>query len=100
MPPSTHLDLRNLQTADVLCFVVVVVAAIAGDIDDSAESICKLLVALGEHSSDYLALNLGQPQVQVFYSLMLGYTGIQGYYGIDEEISEVRLLPLAPLVSS
>lgn len=72
-----------------------------------AQSLCKLLVALGEHSADYLALHLAQPQVQTFFTLMLGFSSLQGYYGVDEDVSEVRpppplylLYPLAFLSAS
>lgn len=66
-----------------------------------AQSLCKLLVALGEHSADYLALNLAQPQVQTYFTLMLGFASLPGYYGIDEDVSEVSPAPVdAPITLS
>lgn len=66
----------------------------AGDVDEAAQSLCKLLVALGEHSAHYLALNLALPEVQTFFTLMLGFSSLPGYYGLDEDVSEVRPFPL------
>ncbi|CED84264.1 Nuclear transport receptor LGL2 (importin beta superfamily) [Phaffia rhodozyma] len=63
----------------------------SGDADETAGSVCKLLVALGEHSADYLALHLIRPEVQIFFSLMLGFSGFEGSYGVDEEVSEIPL---------
>jgi len=67
----------------------------AGDVDETAQSLCKLLVALGEHSADYLALQLALPQVQTFFTLMLGFSSLPGYYGLDEDVSEVSFFSFA-----
>ncbi|KAH8827860.1 armadillo-type protein [Flagelloscypha sp. PMI_526] len=79
-----------------------------------SHSICKLMAALGEHSSLYIANNIAsvltvQPPnthaqqavptspytkgvlVQHFLKQFLSYTGIPGYYGVDEEESELTL---------
>ncbi|KAG6908732.1 hypothetical protein DXG01_003577 [Tephrocybe rancida] len=85
----------------------------SGDVDEIARSLCKLVVALGDHSSAYLAANLasntpvtplsqtpGAPApptktrgelAQSFLRLLLAYTGLPGYYGVDEEESEMTL---------
>ncbi|KAG1808060.1 armadillo-type protein [Suillus subaureus] len=74
-----------------------------GSIDGVSHSLCKLLVALGDHSTMYFASNItslkpipGTPYrrayfVQKFLHLLLKYTGLQGYYGVDEEESEMTL---------
>ncbi|RDB17659.1 Importin-13 [Hypsizygus marmoreus] len=85
-----------------------------GEVDDVSHSFCKLLVALGDHSTSYLAANLASsapvvplvplpspgpsqlPQTkgylaQSFLRLLLAYTGLPGYYGVDEEESEMTL---------
>ena len=62
---------------------------IAGDVDEPHESLVKLLAALGEHSADYLALSLAEPDVQAFLGLVLGFAGLQGYFGQDEEVSDL-----------
>ncbi|KAF9037788.1 ARM repeat-containing protein, partial [Hymenopellis radicata] len=81
-----------------------------GTVDDVSHSTCKLLAALGDHSTSYLCQNLTQdtqvillPQyaavfaavqrteahlVQNYLCAMLAYTGLPGYYGVDEETSE------------
>ncbi|EIN05146.1 ARM repeat-containing protein [Punctularia strigosozonata HHB-11173 SS5] len=82
----------------------------SGIVDDVSHSFCKLLVALGDHSIQYLANNLAsnahmepslqsQPVVsatkgqlvQTFLRSLLSYTSLPGYYGVDEEDSESTL---------
>jgi hypothetical protein len=78
-----------------------------GVVSSVSHSLCKLLVALGDHSTLYLASNIAcsvtvptgssaTPTtrgllVQNFLRLLLAYTGLPGYYGIDEEESEMTL---------
>ncbi|KIJ41891.1 hypothetical protein M422DRAFT_68108 [Sphaerobolus stellatus SS14] len=59
-----------------------------GFVDDTAHSFCKLLCALGDHSAMYFASHLSDPQVQAFVRLMLGFTGLPGWFGIDEDESD------------
>lgn len=80
-------------------------AAVAeGSPNAISTSFCKLICALGDHSNGYIATKLyraslqGQsdspalePRVQEFLRLMLLYTGFPGYYGVDEEDSELTL---------
>ncbi|KAF9228193.1 ARM repeat-containing protein [Gyrodon lividus] len=68
-----------------------------------SHSLCKLIITLGDHSNTYFASNItsqksvaGSPHtrshlVQSFLRLLLGYTGLPGYYGVDEEESEMTL---------
>ncbi|KAI0033743.1 armadillo-type protein [Vararia minispora EC-137] len=79
-----------------------------------ANALCKLLAALGEHSSEYLAQNIASQQrvdpafypvsmasssslrtrsqlVLNYMRLMLSFTSLPGYYGVDEEESEMTL---------
>ncbi|KAG6853077.1 hypothetical protein C0991_007007, partial [Blastosporella zonata] len=85
----------------------------SGSADEISHSLCKLLAALGDHSAAYLAANLASPTpvippshppgsptpptktrgelVQSFLRVLLAYTGLQGYYGEDEEESELTL---------
>jgi hypothetical protein len=91
-------------------------ASIASHNSGSAvsHSMCKLLTALGDHSSMYIANNISsvltiqppshlqQPMplasytkgglVQHYLKQMLAYTGLPGYFGIDEEESEMTLV--------
>ncbi|TDL27101.1 ARM repeat-containing protein [Rickenella mellea] len=62
-----------------------------GIVDEVSHSLCKLLVALGEHSIHYFAANISHPPIQNFLKLILSYTALPGYYGIDEEESEMTL---------
>ncbi|KAL0952434.1 hypothetical protein HGRIS_006706 [Hohenbuehelia grisea] len=88
----------------------------SGIVEPRSHSLCKLLVALGDHSTSYMAVNLAStspisplasaaqlslptnsqvhPQgrlVQSFLRRLLAYTGLPGYYGMDEEESEMTL---------
>ncbi|KAI0937932.1 hypothetical protein AcW1_002387 [Taiwanofungus camphoratus] len=83
----------------------------AGFVDDMSHSFCKLLIALGDHSTVYLAANIASPRqpassllpfpvsalptkshlVQNFLRLLLSYTALPGFYGADEEESEMTL---------
>lgn len=87
----------------------------SGDVDEVSHSFCKLLVAVGDHSTSYIAANIASsaPVVplapspspstsslspktkghltQSFLRLLLAYTGLPGYYGVDEEESEMTL---------
>ncbi|CDO75722.1 hypothetical protein BN946_scf184493.g20 [Trametes cinnabarina] len=83
-----------------------------GFVDEVSHSLCKLLVALGDHSAMYFAKNIASPAqvspvpcpfplptplplisllVQNFLKLLLQYTALPGYYGVDEEESEMTL---------
>ncbi|VDB95428.1 unnamed protein product [Peniophora sp. CBMAI 1063] len=82
--------------------------------DESATVLCKLLVGLGDHSSEYLAQNIACTRsinpafnpvsapssstpptraqlVQNFMQLMLSFASLPGFYGVDEEESEMTL---------
>lgn len=63
----------------------------AGDVDEVSRALCKLSVALGEHSINYIASHLSTPLVQTFVRLVMTYTSLPGYYGVDEEESEMML---------
>lgn len=83
----------------------------SGDVSEVAHALCKLLDELGEHSVMYLAANLASPVTVVgvtppvlqgisktraelvhnYLKVMLTYAGLPGYYGVDEEESEITL---------
>ncbi|EJD43963.1 ARM repeat-containing protein [Auricularia subglabra TFB-10046 SS5] len=56
-----------------------------------SHALCKLLAALGDHSVAYLAARLSEPRVQAFLRLVLGYQALPGYFGADEDESELVL---------
>lgn len=64
----------------------------AESIDEISRAFCKLIVTLGDHSLVYLVKNINEPLVQNFLQIMMGYTGFPGYFGVDEDESEVRSL--------
>ncbi|KAI6014180.1 armadillo-type protein [Pisolithus marmoratus] len=73
------------------------------ELDGVSHSLCKLITTLGDHSNTYFASNItshklvpGSQQtrshlIQGFLRLLLSYTGLPGYYGVDEEESEMTL---------
>jgi len=74
----------------------------SNNVSEVSHSLCKLLVALGDHSALYLAANIASAVpvtaektkgllVQTFLRLIMSYTGLPGYYGVDEEESELTL---------
>jgi hypothetical protein len=71
--------------------LIVLIKSLAGEVDEISHSLCKLLVALGDHSINYIALHLASPRVQTFIRLLFYYTALPGFYGVDEEESEMTL---------
>ncbi|THH07205.1 hypothetical protein EW145_g3549 [Phellinidium pouzarii] len=63
----------------------------SGVVDEISHALCKLLVALGEHSINYVASHLSAPRVQTFVRLLFSYTALPGRFGTDEEESEMTL---------
>ncbi|THH27012.1 hypothetical protein EUX98_g7175 [Antrodiella citrinella] len=84
----------------------------AGGADGVSHSLCKLLTAIGDHSNQYLASNLAVsvvPQLLLpdvlksypiptkahlatsYLKLLMGYTSLPGFYGADEDESEMTL---------
>ncbi|KAH9477137.1 Importin-13 [Psilocybe cubensis] len=77
------------------------------DILPVSHSLCKLVVALGDHSTSYIATNIASSSpvstgpttppttkgqlTQSFLSLLLAFTALPGHYGVDEEESELTL---------
>ncbi|KAJ4473110.1 armadillo-type protein [Lentinula aciculospora] len=87
-----------------------------GCTDEVSYSLCKLLAALGDHSASHLAANIASSALatllpssipasippselnqtkgrlcQTFLRLLLAYTGFPGFYGADEDVSEMTL---------
>ncbi|KAF8591613.1 ARM repeat-containing protein [Ramaria rubella] len=62
-----------------------------GFVDEASHSLCKLLCALGDHSTMYFAATLPSQPTQTFLRLMMDYTGLPGWFGVDEEESELCL---------
>ncbi|KLO16646.1 ARM repeat-containing protein [Schizopora paradoxa] len=63
----------------------------SGFVDEIAHSLCKLLCALGDHSTSYIALHITELKVQAFLKLIFSFTALPGYFGVDEEESEMTM---------
>lgn len=92
-------------------WILVLTLTLEGFADAVSHSYCKLLTAIGDHSTQYLATNLSSSAVstpvlavpvsgplptkghlaQTFLRHLLAYTALPGYYGVDEEESEMTL---------
>jgi hypothetical protein len=70
-------------------------APIEQDADsEDLNAISKLVEALVEHSANWMASKLDQPDIQSFLTLLLSLSGFPGLPGRDENVSEVRALRL------
>ena len=108
-PLSDHAGSKTLTEPllvwfDVFANGIVESTLATNEVSPTSRSLCKLLVALGDHSTAYLAANISSSipvstnspttkghLTQNFLRLLLAYTGLPGYYGIDEEESEMTL---------
>ncbi|KAK0494340.1 armadillo-type protein [Armillaria luteobubalina] len=86
----------------------------SGLVDEVSHSLCKLLAELGDHSTPYFARSIASKArvdpleayqsvvpnpsaktkgqlTQRYLRVMLDYTGLSGYFGADEETSELTL---------
>ena len=83
--------------------------------DEVGNTLCKLLAGIGDHATDYLAENIASNDkiepafvpvsvsispsemptrgqlVQIFLRLLLSFTALPGYDGVDEDESEMTL---------
>jgi len=62
---------------------------IAETIDDVSRGLCKMLVAVGDHSLDYIIKQIHASSVLAYLEILLGFTGFPGWYGVDEFESDV-----------
>lgn len=62
---------------------------VVGEIDEASRALCKLLVALGDHSVSFIATHLLDQRIQTFLRVFMGYSGFPGWYGVNEEESDV-----------
>ncbi|KAI8096689.1 armadillo-type protein [Halteromyces radiatus] len=59
--------------------------------DDLGRSLAKLFTTFGETFTDFVALQLARSDIQCLMDMTLQLTGFQGYYPVDQEISEIPL---------
>jgi hypothetical protein len=70
---------------------------VAETIDDISRGLCKMLVAVGDHSLDYMITHIHSPSVLAYLEILLGFTGFPGWYGVDEFESDVRVVEILTL---
>lgn len=62
---------------------------VAETIDDVSRGLCKMLVAVGDHSLEYIIRRIHAPSVLAYLEILLGFTGFPGWYSVDEFESDV-----------
>ena len=62
-----------------------------GMVDEVPHALARLVAALADHSVSYIIRRLAEPSVQGLLRLLLGFQSFPGYYGVDEEESELVL---------
>ncbi|KAI7898107.1 armadillo-type protein [Cokeromyces recurvatus] len=59
--------------------------------EETARLLAKLLSVFGETYTDFIVSQLAQTEVQELMQMMLQLTGFEGYYPVDQEVSEIPL---------
>ncbi|KAI8095048.1 armadillo-type protein, partial [Gilbertella persicaria] len=66
-------------------------ACIAQEDEETARLLAKLFTTFGETYTDYIVLELARPDIKWFLNMIMQLTGYQGYFPIDQEVSEIPL---------
>ncbi|KAI9008282.1 armadillo-type protein [Gaertneriomyces semiglobifer] len=68
--------------------------------EEATRVICRLLLEFGENFSTAVYMNLDTPEVQLYLNMLLTFTGLEGYFPVDQEICDMPLLFWAMLQES
>lgn len=63
----------------------------AGDVDDATLALFKLLISLVEHATDLLVSTVSSPRSILILKQLLSLSSLPGYFGVDEDISNIGL---------
>lgn len=66
-------------------------ACINEEDEETARSLAKLFTTFGEAYTDYIATQLADAKISLLLSMIMQLTGYEGYFPIDQEVSEVPL---------
>ncbi|GAA5806530.1 hypothetical protein HPULCUR_012066 [Helicostylum pulchrum] len=59
--------------------------------EETGKLLAKLFTGFGETYTDYIATQLAEPKLNDLMSMIIQLTGYQGYFPIDQEVSEIPL---------
>ncbi|POG60960.1 armadillo-type protein [Rhizophagus irregularis DAOM 181602=DAOM 197198] len=57
----------------------------------SARNLCRLMTTFGDNFTNYVAINFLRQDIVIYLEMMLMFAGFPGYFGQDQEISEMPL---------
>lgn len=86
---QSSLDSQFLPFILHLLALVFMEPIAAETIDDVSRGLCKMLVAVGDHSLEYMIRRIQASSVLAYLEILLGFTGFPGWYGVDEFESDV-----------
>ncbi|KAI9468486.1 MAG: armadillo-type protein [Benjaminiella poitrasii] len=66
-------------------------ACLADEDEEVARLLAKLMAVFGETYTDFIVGQLADPQMQKLMQMMLRLTGFEGYFPVDQEVSEIPL---------
>lgn len=66
-------------------------ASITEQDEETAKLLAKIFTSFGETYTDYIVTQLTNPQIHLLMSMIIQLTGFEGYFPIDQEVSEIPL---------
>lgn len=96
MQQNAWTKYHTLRNDLLLCFTseemkVKFDTCIADGDEETARSLAKLFTNFGETYTDYIAKELVNPNVGVLLNMIMRLTGFEGYFPVDQEVSEIPL---------
>ncbi|KAI8375089.1 armadillo-type protein [Choanephora cucurbitarum] len=65
--------------------------SIAEEDEETARLLAKLFSTFGETYTDFIVMQLARPDVEWLMHMIMQLTGFQGYFPVDQEVSEIPL---------
>ncbi|KAG1452434.1 hypothetical protein G6F55_008680 [Rhizopus delemar] len=96
MQQNAWTKYHTLRNDLLLCFTseemkIKFDTCIADDDEETARSLAKLFTNFGETYTDYITKELVNPNVRVLLNMIMRLTGFEGYFPVDQEVSEIPL---------
>lgn len=96
MQQNAWTKYHTLRSDLLLCFTseemkIKFDTCIADDDEETARSLAKLFTNFGETYTDYITKELVNPNVRVLLNMIMRLTGFEGYFPVDQEVSEIPL---------
>jgi hypothetical protein len=61
------------------------------DDEETTKLLAKLFTSFGETYTDYIVIQLADPNIHLLMSMIIQLTGYEGYFPMDQEVSEIPL---------